>query len=194
MKLSNSSSTWAELESTPYLVLALQMISSACTLCLSIAGLWSFQMSLPAFLVRWGWELEQWVGVIIQLPCLSGDRPGSRAKNLWGLKSDRLGPHWIPRLDHANDLVLQVSRVAGWDYFLGSAGKNWVCQDQSTSCCKPLSPCQDEVPFWFLCNLHGVRPEWELPRKNSQCWGSWMSAWARDSLEAPEAQGRFLSM
>ena len=38
------------------------------------------------------------------------------------------------------DLVLLMSKSADWDYYLGTVGKNIVCQDLSADCCKPLVP------------------------------------------------------
>lgn len=36
------------------------------------------------------------------------------------------------------DLVLQMSKIHGWDDYFGTAGTNLVCQDSCTSYCKPL--------------------------------------------------------
>lgn len=55
---------------------ALQPIFSACwPLCSSAAGSCSFQVFLPAFLVRQGWEIHSAVfGSVTQLPCLGRTR------------------------------------------------------------------------------------------------------------------------
>ena len=49
---------------------------------------------------------------------------------IWGSKLGKSAPHWVPRSECTPDLVLQMSKATGWDYYLGTAGMNLVCQDR----------------------------------------------------------------
>ena len=97
------------------------------SLSLNVAEPHSCQESSPACFNQTGLKAPS-------TPCLGVGRPGSRASKT---------PHrripvrptftspcflvWVMR-----DLVLQVSKAAGWD----SVGRSSVCQDSSARCCK----------------------------------------------------------
>lgn len=41
-------------------------------------------------------------------------------------------------------LALQITQTTGWDYHLGTAGKNSVCSDPSAGCSKPFPSSQSQ--------------------------------------------------
>lgn len=77
-----------------------------------------------------GWAMAQ-------LLCIGGCRPGSRASKAlqWGTQIRQTCTLWTSLV-----MALQISKAAGWDYYLDAAGRNSVCQDPSIGCCEPLMP------------------------------------------------------
>lgn len=64
--------------------------------------------------------------------------PGLANLFIWGPKSGRPEPCWVPWSDCVADLVLQMNKATGWDHYLGAIGRNLICQDPSAACYKPL--------------------------------------------------------
>ena len=48
----------------------------------------------------------------------------------------------------APDLVLWMSKDAGWGYYLSTAGINLVCQDPCAGFCKPLPTFLSQSDSW----------------------------------------------
>lgn len=68
-----------------------------------------------------------------------------------GSESGRSAPHRGPRSECAPDWVVHMSKATGWDYHLGTAGMNSVCQYPRADCCNPLpaSPSQSDSPISY---------------------------------------------
>lgn len=64
-------------------------------------------------------------------------------------RSSRPAPHWVPCSDYTTSLVLQMSKVTGWDYLV-SAGRNIVCQDLCTGFWKSLPTSLSQSYFKWL--------------------------------------------
>lgn len=79
--------------------------------------------------------------------------PGHEQSRLRGHKTPRVRAwnrqaYTLPSslVDHTTNLVLQISKATGWDYYLGSAGRNLVCQDSGAGCWESLSPSPSQIP------------------------------------------------
>lgn len=106
---------WPKLPGQTGLLALLEVSSALLPLRLSTTGLVSqFQVFCQPF-VEMGWAVTVYRG---------WGRPGSGA--------------WVPWSDCATFLVLQMSKAAAWDYYLGTADRNTDCQDPRAGCCKPL--------------------------------------------------------
>ena len=107
---------------------------SACpSLSLNVAEPHSCQELSPAFFNQMGLRAPS-------TPCLGVSKPGSRASKAPHLRIPVrqifTSPSFLVWV--TPDLVLQVSKAAGWDYYLDSVGRNSICQDSSARCCKSL--------------------------------------------------------
>ena len=103
---------------------------------------------------------------------------------IWGPKSDRPAPHWLPCSDCA----------AGWDHCLGAAGRNSGCQCAGAGCCEPLPPFPSQSDSQIQTPQVSLRSSWGLIRVGAPtkwptmlglggdppCWG-WMSQLALGS-------------
>lgn len=97
-------------------------------------------------------------------PSLNIDKLGYRPSKflIWGSESSRSTLHFVPWLECAPDLVLQMGRATG--YSLGSAGMNLVCQRlcwlfkaPSPFCVTVRFPVAE--PRGFPCTSLGVRSD-----------------------------------
>lgn len=70
------------------------------------------------------------------------DRPDSWAGKTACLRSQIRQTYTcqVPLSDCAAILALQISKTAGWGYYLGTALKKLACQDSSAGCCKHPPP------------------------------------------------------
>lgn len=68
-----------------------------------------------------------------------------------------------------------MHKPTGWNYYLGTAGRDLVCQDLSTGWCELCLPLTIRFlvvkPHRFLRASHEARPKWRLPRTNPQYRG-----------------------
>lgn len=82
-----------------------------------------------------------------------------------------------------------MGKNAGWDYHLGSAGRNCVCQDPGSGFCKwlPLLCCRFPTvnPCRFPCKAHGGSQE--VTQDNAEGW-AWCPRGSHFSLEELRAQ------
>lgn len=53
-----------------------------------------------------------------------------------------------------------MSKATGWDYYLGIAGMNSVCQYLSTNCCKPLPTSLSQSDFQWLSLINSLQFPW----------------------------------
>lgn len=96
------------------------------------------------------------------------------------------------------NVVLQISKAAGWDYYLSAAGRNSADQDLCAGYCKPflflildsqwLSPADSPVGCWGKARVG-------LPQSTHNAWGlhnAWelVVPWVFFPVEGPEAPGR----
>lgn len=86
-------------------------------------------------------------------------------------------PLQVPWSKCISNLVLQISKAAGWDIYLGTLGITLVCQDPCAGCCKLLPTSPSQSYYHWLSTTEspvvpmGLRPDEGPP----QCWGSWLS-------------------
>ena len=103
-------------------------------------------------------------------------RPRSRAvKSLRGPKSGRPAPHWVPRLDCATKLILQMSKASGTTT-LACCWSGFTCHVLSAGYCKP-SP--------FLCWI----PSGQVPQISLQFPWSETSGWSKEVTRSAGGTG-----
>lgn len=102
-------------------------------LCLPSSQVWmplghSSQELSPAFLVKRDQKTLSTVdATAIQLISWAWANR-ALAKLIWGPKSGRSALYHVLWSECTPDLVLQMSKTTGWDYYLGTAGLNMGCQ------------------------------------------------------------------
>ena len=79
-------------------------------------------------------------------PCLGMGKGGSRAGKTPCLRIQIRQICTLPSPLVRVYLVLQISKAACWNYYLGTTSMNSICQDTCTGYCKllPLSPSQSD--------------------------------------------------
>ena len=67
-------------------------------------------------------------------------KPSSRTGKtpVWGSESIRSALCYVLRSDCTTNLVLQMSKATGWEYYMGITGMNCICQDLCAHCCRLL--------------------------------------------------------
>lgn len=74
---------------------------------------------------------------------------------IWGSKSGITTSHQVLWSECGPNLVLQMSKIDDWDYYLDTVGMNLVSQDPCAHCFKSLPPSLS----WS--DTHDMRSEWE---------------------------------
>ena len=105
---------------------------------------WAAQLPgvLASPLVRYGQETLSTAGGAQSLSWVWASQALGPAKFfIWPCKPVRSANCQVPWPECIPSLVLQMSKTAGWDYYLSTAVVNAVCQDPCAGCYKPLFPC-----------------------------------------------------
>lgn len=110
---------------------------------------------------------------------------------IWWSESDRFEPQWGP-LSECINLVVQMSKATSWDYYLGTAALNLVCQmSVYWLLYAPLHSLSVIFPVIEPCRLPCSPPLGKNEvNHNARCVGC--PPWALFSLEELESCGRTL--
>lgn len=92
-----------------------------------------------------------------------------------------------PCLECAPNMILQRSKTSGWDYYLGAASMNSVCQHLCVGCCQPLPPSLSQSDSQWLSSIESPA----IPVVWDQSRGSYKVTPMPGALVAPPPESSF---